>query len=130
MPGRGVEVGIGAPGLAPRKVEFAAHPLSLFYIPTTGRPQLRIIGREVFDPAIITASASQPGGSIAIKAVRCDGRDLPHLYCPQHGKAGRPVDAANTPGTRVMTPARTSVNNGVPLASWRPRRSLPNPTWQ
>lgn len=65
MPGRGVEVGIGASGLAPRKVEFAADPLSLFYIPTTGRPQLRIIGREVSDPAIITVSASQPGSSMA-----------------------------------------------------------------
>jgi hypothetical protein len=40
----------------------------------------------------------------------------------------RPIDAANAPGTCIMTPARTSANNGVPLASWRPRRSLPNPT--
>ena len=37
MPGRGVEVGIDALGLAPRKVEFA-DPRCLFYIPTTGSP--------------------------------------------------------------------------------------------
>ena len=85
MPGRGVEVGIGAPGLAPRKVEFAAHPLSLFYIPTTGRPQLRIIGREVFDPAIITASASQPGSSMA-QSKRFDVVDA---ICPSLFAAAR-----------------------------------------
>ena len=42
--------------------------------------------------------------------------------------ARRPIDAANAPGTCIMTPTRPSANNGVPLASWRPRRSLPNPT--
>jgi hypothetical protein len=39
--------------------------------------------------------------------------------------SGRPIDAANAPGTCIMTPARTSANNGVPLASWRPRKSNP-----
>jgi len=130
MPGRGVEVGIGAPGLAPRKVEFAADPLSLFYIPTTGRRQLRIIGREVFAPAIITQRLHSRAAQWRNQSGLMWWARSAHLYLLQHGTARRPVDAANAAGTRIMTPARTSANNGVPLASWRSRRSLPHPTLQ
>jgi hypothetical protein len=47
-----------------------------------------------------------------------------------YGLPTHPIDAANVPGTCIMTPERTSAKNGVRLASWRPRRPLPHLTLQ
>ena len=50
----------------------------------------------------------------------------PQVRLIREGNYGRgPIDAANVPETCIMIPARTSANNGVPLASWRHCRSLP-----
>jgi hypothetical protein len=85
--------------------------------------------------------ASCPGKpSIAhLSFVASTERGLSGPQCPQRpfrpgrgrlmGKeVGAPFTRPNAPGTCIMTSARTSANDGVPLASWRPRRSLPNPT--
>ena len=79
-------------------------------------------------PLLISRCCAQPRGDLVVPNVppvhgrgRLMGKE-------SYGLPRRPIDAANAPGTCIMTPARTSANNGVPLASWRPRRSLPNPT--
>jgi hypothetical protein len=70
------------------------------------------------------------GDAAALSAKRRGGLSGPQMSLkgpPVHGRrrlmgegVGRPVDAANLRGTCVMTPARTSANNGVQLASSRP----------